>query len=310
MHLIIPFASVLSEAGRQALRALALPNLARLMGAMAAQPADAGDEYSLSPPHERAHAAALGLEGADGALPWAAHAAAAQGIDTGDLAWGLVTPVHCRVGASEISVADPAALALDEADSRALLEAVRPLFEDEGYVLLYGTPLAWYAAHESFAELACASLDRVVGRRVDPWLAPLERARAVRRLQNEVQMLLHAHPVNEAREARGLPAVNSFWLSGCGAHQPVRAAGEVRLDARLREPALAEDWGAWSEAWRALDAGPLAEALPRARRGEALRVTLCGERRAQRLDAQAPGLWARLTGRGGSTPPLPLLEAL
>ena len=62
MHLIIAFASVLSAAGRQALQTLALPNLASLVSRLAAQEPDAGDEYSLTPPHEREHARALGLE--------------------------------------------------------------------------------------------------------------------------------------------------------------------------------------------------------------------------------------------------------
>jgi hypothetical protein len=35
-------------------------------------------------------------------------------------------------------------------------------------------------------------------------------------LLNEVQMVLHAHPLNEAREARGEPTVNSVWLWGGG----------------------------------------------------------------------------------------------
>ena len=38
----------------------------------------------------------------------------------------------------------------------------------------------------------------------------------VRALVNELQMLLHEHPVNERRAARGLPAVNSVWLWGAG----------------------------------------------------------------------------------------------
>jgi len=33
---------------------------------------------------------------------------------------------------------------------------------------------------------------------------------------NELQMLLHEHPVNERRVARGLPPVNSVWLWGIG----------------------------------------------------------------------------------------------
>jgi hypothetical protein len=36
---------------------------------------------------------------------------------------------------------------------------------------------------------------------------------------NEVQMFLHGHPVNEAREACGKPVVNSLWLWG-GGRQP------------------------------------------------------------------------------------------
>lgn len=297
MHLIIEFASVLSEPGRQAMRGLALPNLEALLSRLAPAERDAGDEYSLSTPHERALARVLGLQGADGLLPWAAHGAAARGIATDDLAWGLVTPAHCRVGASEISLVDPTALALGEAESRALFDAVHPLFEAAGFVLLYGAPLEWYAAHEALAEQPTASLDRVAGRRVDPWIAPLERARALRRLQNEVQMLLHAQPVNEAREARGALPVNSFWLSGCGVHQRARKAAGLRVEAGLRASALAEDWFAWAAAWRALDAGALAEALAAARRGAALSLTLCGERHAQRYEARAQGVVARLAQR-------------
>jgi len=310
MHLIIAFASVLSAAGRQALQTLALPNLARLVARLVPQAPDHGDEYSLTPPHQREHARALGLEGADGALPWAAHCAAAHGIDTGDLAWGRITPVHWRVGASEISLVDPAQLELAEDESRALLETLHPLFESAGFLLLYGTPLAWFAAHESLAGLRSASLDRVIGRRIDPWLAPLENARSVRRLQNEVQMLLHEHPVNEAREACGLPAVNSFWLSGCGVHQPARSDAGVRVERSLCAPALGEDWAAWVEAWQALDRGPLGAALQALRRGEPLRLSLCGERHAQRFEAKSTPWPTRLAQRWRAPALQPLLEEL
>src|SRR6185436_8180005 len=35
-------------------------------------------------------------------------------------------------------------------------------------------------------------------------------------LLTEIQMLLHSHAVNAAREARGEPAVNSLWFWGAG----------------------------------------------------------------------------------------------
>ena len=117
-------------------------------------------------------------------------------------------------------------------------------------------------------------------------------------------MLLHHAAVNDAREARGALAVNSFWLSGCGAPQAV-AAVLPQVDDRLRGPALAQDWAAWADAWRALDGGPVAELLRRAERGEAVSLTLCGERHAQRFDpASGGGLWTRLT-RGLRAPDVP-----
>ena len=41
---------------------------------------------------------------------------------------------------------------------------------------------------------------------------------------NEIQMLLHAHPVNVAREARAELAINSLWCSGGGTLPTVRTA--------------------------------------------------------------------------------------
>ncbi|MGA0611741.1 hypothetical protein [Caldimonas sp. KR1-144] len=268
-----------------------LPNLARLLERLPVQQRDEGDEYSLSPPHERALARSLGFEGPDGGLPFAAHAAAADGIDTGDLAWGLLSPVHWQVGREHLTMGDPDALGLDEAASRAFLDAVRGLFESEGWLVAWGAPTRWYVAHESLTDLACASPDRVIGRNPDLWMPDHPAARTLRRLQAEVQMLLYTHPLNDEREARGLDPVNSFWLSGCGLRQPVREPAPITMLDALRTPALRSDAPAWLDAWRALDAGPLAELLSRAQRGEAVTLTLCGERSAVHLGASAGGSW-------------------
>ena len=310
MYLLIPFASTLAEGCVHTLRDLQLPNLSRLLARLSPAARDAGDETSLSPPHERALAAALGWRGADGCLPWAARLAAQDGIAVGDSAWGLLTPAHWVLGADHVHLADPAQLALDEAGSRALLHVVREVFESLHWRIEWGAPLRWYAAHESLRDLPCAALDRVIGRNVNLWLPPDPRQALVRRLQSEAQMLLYQAAANDERAARGAPVVNSFWLSGCGVRQREAATPELTVDESLRESALAEDWAAWAEAWQTLDAGPLAALLARAERGEAVALTLCGERDAQRFEARPQPLWARLT-RGLRAPPVaPLLEAL
>ena len=310
MHLMIPNASALSDAGTHTLRDLSLPNLARLLSRMSAATRLGTDEYSLSLPHEQALAAAYGWQGSDGALPWAAHAADADGIATGTQAWGLLTPVHWHVGRDHISLADPAELHLSEEESRQFLDAIRHLFESEGWFVAYGAATRWYAAHDTLAALPCASLDRVIGRNVDLWLQGHPQARLLRRLQNEVQMLLYTHPLNDERESRGELPINSFWLSGCGRAQATAPHAALRVDDRLRAPALADDWAGWADAWRALDAGPLAELLQAAPAAGRIAFTLCGERFAQRFESAQRSAWQRFTGIWRSVAPHTVLESL
>lgn len=311
MHLLIPFAAPPAAPGgggpgTGAAPAAAaspgfplppLPQLAAILSGAETVHRDDGDALGFTPPHERALARALGLAGADGCLPWAAWHAAADGIETGDLAWGELLPAHWHVGTDQVSFTDPSALVLSEADARVFFEAVRPLFTSEGFDCVYGAPLRWYVAHESLAALRTASPDRVIGRNVDRWLEAQPAARLVRRLQNELQMLLYTHPLNAEREAAGRPTVNSVWLWGCGPAQRVTGAAPV-VDDRLRAPALAGDWAAWCRAWETLDAGPLADWRTAAARDPAgCTLTLCGERAAVTLALPSGGAWARWCAR-------------
>ncbi len=311
MHLIVPFAGTVSAAGQQALHTLSLPHLDRLLSRLSPGAVLGSDEFSPNTPHEQALALALGWPAnpqtlPDVALPWAAQRAGELGLlDTGlaQAAWGLLTPVHLQVGAELATLTEPEGLQLDDAQSRELLNIVRPLFETEGFTLHWAGPLQWLATHALFDGLATASLDRVTGRNVDPWLPDHRNSRLLRRLQNEVQMLLHNHAVNDRREAVGLATVNSVWLSGCGrapaatvavtAAMTTAPAPGFQVDDRLRAPALAEDWAAWCEAWRALDAGPIQQLL---QTGASAQLTLCGERCALPFTAQPQNLWQRAAG--------------
>ena len=296
MHLLVPFAAAATDTGATAVQGLRLPHFERLLARLTAGPATDTGAASLNLPHEHVLAACRGWTRRDGGLPLAAWAAQADGLSVAaQPGWGLLTPAHWQVGSEQIVLLDPAQLHLDEDESRALLQALRSLFEPEGWALHWGAPLRWYAVHDSLAALATASLDRVIGRPIDEWLPDRRNGRSVRRLQSEAQMLLHTHPINAAREARGELAVNSFWLSGTGRTQAVaHDAAEPLLDERLRGPWLAGDWAAWVEAWHTLDAQRLRELDARAARGERFSLTLCGERAAQRFDSVPRGAWQRL----------------
>lgn len=284
-------------------------------------PADAvaGDlALTWSPPHERVLAGALGLVVGDGQVPLGGLLAARVGLPRDGRVWARVSPSHWHLGTEQVTMRDPVDLALDEADALELFEAARPWFEEDGFSLHWVDATVWLMAHPGLEGLRCASVDRVSGRNVDLWLGADPAARRLRRLQSEVQMLWHAHAVNQRRESRGLEPVNSFWVDGCGpvpgAEVLAREARVVRDD-RLRGPALCGDIEAWTAALQLIVDDVLIEARQCADRAEAYRVTWCGERSAVTLMPPAAtsslALWWQALWRSRRSHPWPAcLEGL
>lgn len=300
-HLLIPYAASASEGCQQTLASLPLPHLDRLLARLAADPArsSTAEETSFSAPHERALAQALGLAAEDGRTPWAAWHRQQQGQPTEGQAWAFVAPCQWQVSTDHVTLRDPEALGLDEASSRALLAIVSPWFAEDGIHLHYEQPTRWLAESPLFADLATASLDRVLLRDVRAWMPDAARARTLHRLHSEMQMLLYTHAFNDARAERGLPVINSFWVHGAGA-LPTTATGPASAPSvplALRDAALREDWRAWATAWTALDAGPVADMLHQAEQGRPVRLTLCGERAALAFHTAPRGLVQRIKAR-------------
>jgi hypothetical protein len=289
MHVLIPFAVCRDPAAQQMLSSLRLPHLAQLLTHLSPQALDVADEASPTLPHERVLARALGLpQGPQIPLAaWQAGASGHAGLEANGVAWTFITPCHWNLGQAQITLDPPQALALNETESRALLRAMQPYFEEDGITLVYDTPARWLAHGEVFRTLVSASPERVVGRGdIKPWMPA---APTLRRLQNEMQMLLYTHPVNEARAERGAYPVNSFWVSGSGAlATPISETTLPLMPLQLMEAALQQDWHAWGQAWKTLDATVCADVLRAMEQGgppECAILTLCGERSAQTYTA-------------------------
>jgi hypothetical protein len=309
MHLLIPFAHCSSEGCAAALRSLKLPHLEKLLSRMKPESLDLGDEFSLSTPHERALARALGLPVADGQIAWAA----AQARPAGG-AWGLITLCHWRAGARQVAMGGATLPDFSEQESQTLLAAMRPYFQEDGITLHYREPNCWLAQSALFDGLATASLDRVVGRSIESWMPRGASATQLQRLQAEMQMLLYTHPVNDARSARGLPEANSFWLSGTGtllqaALEPVVETSPSVVSS-LREAALTEDWAAWAHAWATLDGTACVTLLQSLDQGGTSQLTLCGERSAQTFCAGPRSLVNRFVGLFSASQASTILEKL
>ncbi len=264
----------------------ALPHLQKLFALLARSEVARAQALYLTPLHERM--AYAHLHATDGLLPLAAWAAHAAGLD-GSAAWGLLTFCHLQAHSDHVAMREPDELALDTRESDALLQAMRAYFLEDGLRLHPHRPGQWLVCGEPLRDLPTASLDRVRGQAVDAWMPQGERARFLRRLQNEMQMLLYTHPVNDSRSARGLTTVNAFWLSGTGSLPPNIPSNPRAnlLLAELRDSALRDDAWRWAEAWAALDAAHGAQWLAMARGDAGLCVSLCGTLQAHTYTTQA-----------------------
>lgn len=293
MHVLIPHAVSDDPAARGVLQDVQLPRLQALLQRLQPQPPlDLPDDSPVSA-HEQLLARARGLD--PHAPAWAALRAHELGLPGADTeAWAFITPSHWELGQARVSLRNPQALDLREDESRALLAAMQPYFAGDGITLHYEQPLRWLARGEPLRDLGTASVERVIGRDVAPFLpaSPL-----LRRLQNEMQMLLYTHVVTDARTQRGALAVNSFWLSGSGALAAAPAATALPqvLDP-LVQPAVQANWDAWARAWQALDA-QLEPLLRATEAGTAVTLTLCSELTARHYTPASRGLLARLRQR-------------
>ncbi|HEY1101848.1 MAG TPA: phosphoglycerate mutase [Burkholderiaceae bacterium] len=309
MHLLVPGAASRSPALAAALPGLRLPHLQTLLNQLTPTERIESDEQAWAMPCEQAVARTMGIPSEAGHIPWAAFESQTWGTPC---AW--IKPCHWQVGSDRILMGDPQALQLQEAESRALMAAMQPWFAEDGITLRYlALPGAWLASGAVFRGLPSASLERVVGRNINGWLPPASTAQGatLRRLQNEMQMLLYTHPLNDAREERGLPVVNSFWITGAGVlDTPVPAHPELMIEPRLCAPQLQQDAVAWADAWHAIDGDVCARLLEGVRLKLDIRLTLCGDRVAQTWHNTRSGPWQRITSIFGRRPASSLLESL
>ncbi|WP_229257220.1 hypothetical protein [Duganella callida] len=229
--LALPFSLPPPEMATDLLRVMQTPALATLLARSDLQyyPFD-NDSRVL--PHEAWLAWKLGLSThpAQGAPIATAvmrgcglEAQAAQGH------WFILQPAHIQISRTHMLLTDMRSLQLSEQESRALYDLARPYFDDIGLPLLHGAPGLWFMRADAWNDLNTASPDATTTQSLNDWLPEGPHARDFRKLQNEIQMLWHEHPLIEARQARGLTAVNSLWLWGGAGPVPSATNGRVAI---------------------------------------------------------------------------------
>ena len=138
----------------------------------------------------------------------------ADGLDPEGFYWMRADPVHLRINNSQVILQINVSPALEE--SQQLCEALNQYFAESGIRFFAPHSKRWYVRLDGDPKLTTHSVYQVEGRDSRNFLPRGEASLKWHGLMNEVQMLLHGHPVNHSCEARGSLPINSIWFWGGG----------------------------------------------------------------------------------------------
>jgi hypothetical protein len=140
----------------------------------------------------------------------------ADGGEPGQDFWLRADPVLLQAQGGSLVLAEAGALRISAAEAAELAQALNLHFQTAGLEIRPLRPQRWYLRLPEAPAMTTHPPEAAAGRNVDEFLPAGPDALRWHRLLNEVQMLLHQQPVNEAREKRGDRPVTSLWFWGGG----------------------------------------------------------------------------------------------
>ena len=155
------------------------------------------------------------LTGLGASAPIGALLAAGARLSTGTDTWLVADPVTLVPGRQDVTLAGRVD-DLERGECDELVTALNAHFHDDRLAFTATRPDACLARIPGVVAVTMTPVERARGTSLASLLPAGDDAARWRRWQDEIQMLLHAHPVNGEREARGQPPVNAVWFWGAG----------------------------------------------------------------------------------------------
>jgi hypothetical protein len=142
--------------------------------------------------------------------------------------WLCADPVHLKLMRDHILLGDAHSFELGMDEAVDLVAGLNRHFAGQAEFIV-AAPERWYARLAPTLCRAAPPLDALIARPVEARAEPTEAARDLARLSNEIQMLLHDHPVNLARAARDAEPINGVWFWGGGVTTTIAAPADLLL---------------------------------------------------------------------------------
>jgi hypothetical protein len=154
----------------------------------------------------------------------AAVTAAYDRLDAGQGWWLRADPVYLQPDRDEAVLVASEELHLQPEECAALLETINAHFAADGWHMQAPHPQRWYLRLDEADDIRTTPLPQVMGRGVNQYLPQGKNRRQWHTRLNELQMLLHNHPINQLRAQAGKLPVNSVWFWGEGSMPTVTSS--------------------------------------------------------------------------------------
>ena len=159
--------------------------------------------------------------------------------------WFIVHPVHFVLQRDYFMLGDAVRLNADELNL--LAGALNQHFAQDALRFLPNKAGDFLYLHvNDDVDVSTYSLSEAMGRDVGKHMPQGTHSMKFQAFLNEVQMLLHDHPINKALEERGLLAVNSLWLSGGGSFKEINQQAQKPAFQLFANDALSDGLAKWT----------------------------------------------------------------
>jgi hypothetical protein len=147
--------------------------------------------------------------------PLAAISAFSSGLDVKEGYWFLIHAVHFGLERDNFRLNELIVLEKDE--KKLLIDCLNKHFFDDRFRFFKGNEDVFcYLNVMDEVDVETHLVSEVIGNHVSSYAPRGSQGLKWQSFINEIQMLLHDHPLNIARENSGLLPVNSIWLSAGG----------------------------------------------------------------------------------------------
>lgn len=159
----------------------------------------------------------------------------------------LMELTYVEIGQHHASLYTADELTITSEEANALFESSLEVFANSPYRLIqHDKHVALMDMGEDF-DIPLLSPALLATGHLNDWHQLGDLAHPLRNVLSELQMIWYNHPINQARQERGLKPINSAWIYGGACMNDIHqtSAADEKIIHSLASAHLHQDWGQW-----------------------------------------------------------------